>query len=90
MKGFIRKIWDAIVSFVCNIPYDKLLHFIAGLVISAIFYIDLKMVPCIVPAIAAGVIKEFFDMWTTDQADWKDLVATVAGGALIQLLVIFA
>lgn len=34
MKEFIRKIWDAIVSFISKVPYDKLLHFVAGLIVA--------------------------------------------------------
>ena len=36
MKNFFRKIWDAIVSFISKVPYDKWLHAIAGLVIGVI------------------------------------------------------
>ena len=88
MKGFIRKIWDAIVKFFSSVPYDKLLHFIAGLIIAAFFNVSLGMLVCIIPALFAGFIKEFFDLWTTDQWDWWDFVATVSGGAVIQVFAI--
>lgn len=84
----MRKIWDKIVALISKVPYDKLLHFIAGLVIAAFFCITLGMKVCIVPAIAAGFIKEFFDNWTSDQVDWWDFVATVAGGLVIQIFAI--
>ena len=32
----MRKIWDKIVALISKVPYDKLLHFIAGLVIGVI------------------------------------------------------
>ena len=84
----MRKIWDKIVALISKVPYDKLLHFIAGLVIAAFFCITLGMKVCIVPALAAGFIKEFFDKWTSDQVDWWDFVATVAGGLVIQIFAI--
>lgn len=88
MKSFIRKIWDAIVKFISSVSYDKLLHFIAGLVISSFFCIALGMKACIVPAIFAGFIKEFFDLWTTDKWDWWDFAATCFGGLVPQLFVL--
>lgn len=84
----MRKIWDKIVALISKVPYDKLLHFIAGLVIAAFFCITLGMKVCIVPAIAAGIIKEFFDGWTSEQMDWWDFVATVSGGLVIQVFAI--
>lgn len=89
MKAFIRKIWDAIVKFICNIPYDKLLHAFVGALIAALFYIDFHMAVCIVPVVFAGFIKEFFDLWTTEKWDWWDFAATCAGGLLIQIMAIF-
>ena len=88
MKDFIRKIWDAIVRFIYKVPYDKLLHFIVGLFVASFFNVSLGMLVCIIPALFAGVLKEAFDYWTTNQFDWLDLVATVAGGAVIQVFAI--
>ena len=88
MKNFIRKIWDAIVSFIEKVPYDKLMHFVAGLIIAAFFNISLGMAVCIVPAIFAGFIKEFFDLWTTNEWDWKDFLATCIGGLVPQIFVL--
>ncbi len=84
----MRKIWNWIVALISKVPYDKWLHFIAGLIIAAFFVIVLKMTVCIVPVIFAGFIKEFFDKWTTQEWDWWDFVATCAGGLIIQLFVI--
>jgi len=83
MKAFFRKIWDAIVSFIGKVPKDKLLHFIAGLVIAAFAALVLGMKACFIPALFAGLLKEFFDLWTTDKWDWGDIVATLAGGLVI-------
>ena len=88
MKDFIRKIWDAIVRFIYKVPYDKLLHFIVGLLVASFFNVSLGMLVCIIPALFAGVLKEAFDYWTTNQFDWLDLVATVAGGAVIQVFAV--
>ena len=90
MKNFIRKIWDAIVKFISSVPYDKLLHFVAGLIIAAIAALPLHMKACIVPVVFAGFIKEFFDSWTTDKWEWWDFGATCIGGLVIQLLVILS
>lgn len=84
----MRKIWNWIVALISRVPYDKWLHFIAGLIIATFFAIVLKMTVCIVPVIFAGFIKEFFDKWTTQEWDWWDFVATCAGGLIIQLFVI--
>lgn len=90
MKEFIRKIWDAFVCFIPKVTYDKLLHFIAGLLIAAFFDITLGMAACIAPAVLAGFIKESFDLWTTGKWDWRDFAATCAGGLAIQILVVLA
>lgn len=84
----MRKIWNWIVALISKVPYEKLLYFIAGLIIAAFFFIVLKMKAAIVPAIFAGFIKKFFDQWTTQEWDWWDFVATCAGGLIIQLFVI--
>lgn len=85
MKAFIRKIWDAIVSLINKVPKDKLLHFIAGLLIGAFFALVLPTWAewCFIPVLFAGFVKEFFDLWTTGEWDWWDFVATLSGGLII-------
>lgn len=90
MKDFIRRIWDWFVNLFAGIRRDRLYHFIAGLIIAALFCIVLKIPVCIVPVIFAAFIKEFFDTWTDGNFDWIDLLATVLGGFVIQLFVIIA
>ena len=90
MKNFFRKIWDAIVSLINKVPKDKLLHFVAGLIIAAIFALPLHMKACIVPVVFAAFIKEFFDLWTTDKWEWWDFGATCIGGLVIQVLAVLA
>ena len=88
MKNFFRKIWDAIVSLICKVPYDKWLHFIAGLIIAAFFCIALGMKFCVWPVLFFAFAKEFFDKWTTDQWDWWDFAATCFGGLVPQIFVL--
>lgn len=88
MENFFRKIWDAIVSFISKVPYDKLLHFIAGVIISAFFCIALNEKYCFFPVIFFAFAKEFFDVWTTKKWDWWDFGATLIGGAVPQVFVL--
>ena len=83
MKKFLEKI----VAFFANLGADKYLHVIAGMFIAALFNIALGMEVCIAPVIVAGFIKEFIDEWRYGGADIADFAATVAGGAVIQLIV---
>ena len=83
----MKKIWNKIVAFFNALTADKYLHFIAGLIIAAFFNIALGMEVCIAPVIVAGFIKEFIDEWRYGGADIADFAATVAGGAVIQLIV---
>lgn len=69
----MRKIWDWIVALISKVPYDKLLHFIAGLLAVAIF---------------VGIAKEAFDWATTKKVEWLDLLATAIGGLIIQAFVL--
>lgn len=57
--------------------------FFAGVIIAAFCEITLHVEWCWWPVLCAAAVKEFFDAWTTHQADWKDFVATVMGGLLI-------
>lgn len=84
----MKKIWNKIVRFFNALSADKYLHFIAGLIIASFFAIALGMEACIAPAIVAGILKEVIDESNGRKADWADLVATIAGGAVIQLIVI--
>lgn len=90
MKQFVRKIWDAVVKRLCSIAFDKWLHFICGVLIAAFFCITLGMKACIVPVLFAGFLKEFFDQLTTGVFDWRDFIATLIGGLVIQFFQVFA
>ena len=83
----MKKIFEKIRMWLVSIASDKLWHVIAGLVIGAFFAIVLPTEAPVVPVIFAGAIKEFVDDWKHGNADWRDFVATVSGGGLIQVMV---
>ena len=72
-----------------SIPSDKMLHFIAGMLITAIVAV---IVPRFAPlamtvAVIAGFAKEVRDEIAYGGFCWKDLCATVLGGAVMQIIV---
>lgn len=71
------------------IPSDKILHFIAGLMIVAVTAI---VFPCaanyaVVSAVIAGFFKEAIDEFDYGGWSWWDLVATVIGGVVMQIII---
>lgn len=84
----MKKIYAKLLALLNSIGVDRYLHFIAGLIIAAIFGISLDMKVCIVPVVFAAFIKEAIDQSGSGDPNWKDALATLAGGAVIQLLVI--
>ena len=81
----MRKIWDKFVALFDKVGRDKLYHFIAGMLVAACAAIALHL-----PAPYAlflpffdGLVKEGFDFSTTGCFDWRDLLATFAGGVPI-------
>lgn len=78
-----------IINILGTIPSDKMLHFIAGLMIVAVTAI---VFPCVanyavVSAVIAGFLKEAVDEFDYGGWSWADLVATVIGGAVMQVIV---
>ena len=72
-----------------NIPADKALHLIAGMLVVAFVA---TIFPCVshwvfVFALIAGVGKEIRDELAYGGFDWKDLIVTIAGGAVMQILI---
>ncbi len=90
MKNFIYKVWNWLVGLLNKVRRDRLYHFICGLIIAAFFCVTLHMKFCVWPVFFAAFIKEFIDLWQDGNFDWIDLLATVIGGAVIQLFVILA
>lgn len=76
-------------NFVASIPHDKLLHFIAGMLITALVAVVFaRFAPLAVTvAVVAGFAKEAYDEWAYGGWDWKDLLATVMGGVVMQIIV---
>lgn len=71
-----------------NIPKDKALHFIAGMLTTAC----VAIIPCLVNfafagAIVVGLIKEVRDEITYGGYDWKDFAATLFGGVIMQFFI---
>ena len=72
-----------------SIPSDKMLHFIVGMLITAIAAV---IVPRFAPiamtvAVVAGFAKELRDEIAYGGFDWKDLLATVLGGVVMQIFI---
>ena len=62
--------------------YDKKLHFIAGFVLCLGFGVFSDIYTGIGAAVVAGIMKECYDQYTYDGADWKDMLATWCGGCV--------
>lgn len=83
----MKRLFDRFWRWLAAVPQDKLWHVIAGLVVGAFFAVVLPIEAPVVPVIFVGAIKEFVDDWRTETSDWRDFVATVSGGGLIQVMV---
>lgn len=85
----MKKIIEKIEALVGGIPADKALHFIAGMLISAIVAIVAPAIEgfSFVIAFAAGLSKEVFDMLINGYFDDKDILATSLGGLMMQVFV---
>ena len=62
-----------------TIPYDKKLHFLAGLGFSILFGIWAPLYG-LLAAIAAGIAKEIYDYLDYEKCDFFDMLATWLGG----------
>ena len=65
-----------------NIPYDKKLHFLAGLLIALLIGLIIDPITGAYLAVAAGIAKEIYDLCDYGVFDWKDMIATWIGGAV--------
>ena len=70
MKNFIKKIlawllaaYNWFVGLLNKVRRDRLYHFIAGLMLAAIFVLVLPTEWAIVPVFFIAFIKEFIDLW---------------------------
>ena len=69
------------------IPKDKIYHFIAGFLLCIIFTLIDDPMTGLGAAIGAGIMKECYDQYVYDGADWKDMIATWIGGCVAFTLV---
>lgn len=85
----MKKLYDKIMSFVGGIPADKALHFIAGMIVSAIAAICVPSISsfAFVIAFACGLAKEVIDLFINDTFSDKDLLATAIGGIVMQTFI---
>ena len=69
-------------TIITKIPYDKKLHFIAGLLISLAVSIAINPTCGVLTAMAAGVAKEIKDYLDYGGPDVYDCLATWLGGGI--------
>lgn len=81
------KIWNKLAERLAKIPVDKLYHFIAGLIIMAVFGILLGPWAIFV-VISAAIAKEVIDYKAYGHFDIKDAAATIIGGVVLMICII--
>lgn len=76
-------------EFLCNIPSDKMLHYIAGLIIVAVLatFFPKAADHVWLGAVILGFGKEIYDLFADGKFDFVDLGATILGGLTIQILI---
>lgn len=72
-----------------GIPLDKLLHFLAGALISLVLIVPFGPFVASLTALAAGVAKEVYDRLDDQEGDVElaDVMWTWAGGSVLPLIV---
>jgi VanZ family protein len=71
--------------------FDKLLHFIAGIVITSICYLIFKMDVWVSFGIgmSIGLLKEMvWDYYNGGKVEWLDWIATIAGSMITAWIII--
>jgi hypothetical protein len=69
-------------TFIPKSPYDKKLHFIAGLLISLAVSIAINPTCGLITSMVAGVVKEVKDYLDYGGPDVMDCLATWLGGGI--------
>lgn len=69
-------------TFITKIPYDKRLHFIAGLLICIIASLTVNPTYGLAFAMTAGVFKEIYDWYDYGGPDVYDCLVTWLGGGV--------
>lgn len=86
----MKKIISKITGFLESLPKDRLLHFIAGALITALCASVKGFEPFAWSvAVLAGLLKEYHDSKTGGNADVRDFAATAAGAFTMQSFVLF-
>lgn len=72
-----------------GIPLDKLLHFLAGALISVVLIVPFGPLVASLTALAAGAAKEAYDRLDDQEGDVElaDVMWTWAGGSVLPLIV---
>lgn len=80
---------EKIFKWLGNIPSDKALHYIAGLIIVAVLatFFPKAADHVWLGAVILGFGKEIYDLFTDSKFDFVDFGATVLGGLTIQILI---
>lgn len=84
----IKNILEAIRTWLDGIPSDKLLHGIAGAIITAAFAL-IKPFACFAFSIGiiAGILKEWYDGGHGGNQEFADFVATGIGAIVMQIVI---
>lgn len=84
----MKRIYDKITKGLGEIPQDKLLHFIAGMLIVALCSVVEGFAPCAcVVGVVGGALKEFYDSRGNGSVEALDFTATAAGAITMQIFV---
>ena len=80
---------EKIFKWLGNIPTDKALHFIAGLIIVAVLatFFPKAADHVWLGAVILGFGKEIYDLFADGKFDFVDFGATILGGLTIQILI---
>lgn len=88
MKKFVNKIINKILIILFKIEQDKLLHFIAGMIICGIIgCIPIVQEFAFLFSIAAGWCKELWDKSQGNPMNGLDIYATSIGGVIQQVFI---
>ena len=73
-----------------KIPYDKRLHFLAGLGCSLLFGVIINTLVGFISGIVIGILKEIYDFYDYGKFDCYDMFATwigaIVGASIVWLL----
>jgi hypothetical protein len=69
-------------TFITKIPYDKKLHFLAGLLIALVVSITVNPTCALIVSMVAGLAKEIKDYLDYGGPDVVDCLATWLGGGV--------